>query len=487
MDFDFSKPKTIQDPTHIGTKMRNKFLKPNAMFPMGSYIACSSHLQEIMKKYSKNMHFLSPSILNPVDRMNFRSVLSIISDHVLNCLSKEKNMQGTLKFLQIMQYVLDSFMDKGLQFTERIYKLWYAVFFLRQWRYWIKKSNEYTLTDNFITLNAYTCIELNAHNLLILTLNYIENNSLDELYPWHLGSQNCEEWFRAARSLTSTFSTIVNFTSEEFTYKSKRIEFIYEATHSLSEEYIFPRSQKKNISVNSQKHIKKQDIFDAIEKAKQNSINEIKALGMKVLKTAWKVCDLNNVSEDDENKKYTASEDIIPFIPPNFNLKEDLIEQIKNLNFKTSTKVPADLLNSCFVQIDVEGIEIIIKKSCLVWILSGKGERVSTDRLLRFKSSTKQKNGDSINIENESYYAIYFEDQFYLGRVLSMSDGYGTIKFLKQEFNEYIWPRKDDICKVKMEFIFFGPLTLGNYPFKLRPEVNKEILIKYKHLKYKSD
>lgn len=29
--------------------------------------------------------------------------------------------------------------------------------------------------------------------------------------PWKLGSQSCEKIFRAAKSLTSTFSTIINF------------------------------------------------------------------------------------------------------------------------------------------------------------------------------------------------------------------------------------------------------------------------------------
>lgn len=119
-------------------------------------------------------------------------------------------------YLKLIQFVLDSYLDRNLDIQERHYKLWYAVFFFRQWRNWIITSREYTLKDNFITLNAYTCIEINAHTLLSLTLRHIKNGSLNRFYPWLLGSQICESWFRAARSMTSTFSTIINFTSKEF-------------------------------------------------------------------------------------------------------------------------------------------------------------------------------------------------------------------------------------------------------------------------------
>ena len=50
------------------------------------------------------------------------------------------------------------------------------------------------------------CIELNAHAIITLVI------ILRDFYlTWLLGSQTCERVFRSARSMTSTFSTIINF------------------------------------------------------------------------------------------------------------------------------------------------------------------------------------------------------------------------------------------------------------------------------------
>jgi len=39
----------------------------------------------------------------------------------------------------------------------------------------------------------------------------IELNACSKFFPWLLGSQCCEKIFRAARSLSSTFSTVIDF------------------------------------------------------------------------------------------------------------------------------------------------------------------------------------------------------------------------------------------------------------------------------------
>lgn len=481
MTFANTRKRHCQDNTHVGTKMKTKFLKEGVILPMGSYAATSKHLQEIIDKFPKNAHFLSLSVLNPQDKMNFKSVLSIVSNDVINCLSYHKKTLATRTYLKLMQYTLDSFLDKGLTAVERIFKIWFAVFFLRQWRCWIKKSEEHNLTDNFVTLNTYSCIEINAHTLLMLTLEHIEKGSLDDFYPWLLGSQQCEEWFRAARSLTSTYSTVINFTAQEFVEKSKRIEFVHEATHSLSEEFIFPRSLKKTANILSQSSTTKDNIFDSIENAKNEAFLCVKELNMYVDENDWKVCDLKAVVED-EPIRHRTREESTSKLPSSFNMKPDLLQKIKKMNFKVVEKVPQDLQNSAFAEIEVDGIPIVIKKSCLVWMFSNKGERVSTDRIHRFKTSTKAR--EERILEAEHYYAVYYEDQFYIGRVIVVGDETCTMKFLKSNLDTYIWPRKDDICDVNNEFIFYGPLDLGNYPFKIPKNITKQISTKYKAMKY---
>ena len=68
--------------------------------------------------------------------------------------------------------------------------------------------SQYTLQNNFITNNAYMCVELNAHALIMRVQG---NFDCESFLPWLLGSQSCEKTFRTDRSMTSIFSTIINF------------------------------------------------------------------------------------------------------------------------------------------------------------------------------------------------------------------------------------------------------------------------------------
>jgi len=89
-----------------------------------------------------------------------------------------------------MQCVVDSYLDKSLSPLARLEKIWYANFFVRYWRQWILLSEQYTLQQNFITNNAYLCIELNAHALITFLLNIRDHVSHVNVafLPWLLGS-----------------------------------------------------------------------------------------------------------------------------------------------------------------------------------------------------------------------------------------------------------------------------------------------------------
>ena len=78
---------------------------------------------------------------------------------------------------------------------------------------WILSQPKFTLRDNFITGNAYMCIEMNAHALLMLAfiLRDKAHSNTNNFLPWMCGSQSCERMFCALRSMTGTFSTIITF------------------------------------------------------------------------------------------------------------------------------------------------------------------------------------------------------------------------------------------------------------------------------------
>ncbi len=82
---------------------------------------------------------------------------------MMNLLSQIPDAQGTRAYLKLMRCIVDSYLDKTLSPIVRLEKAWYAVFFVRYWRSWLLHNPDYTLEKNFITSNAYACIELNAH------------------------------------------------------------------------------------------------------------------------------------------------------------------------------------------------------------------------------------------------------------------------------------------------------------------------------------
>lgn len=57
------------------------------------------------------------------------------------------------------------------------------------------------------------CIEINAHSLLAYTIMMRDtyNDQHEVFTPWLMGSQSCEQKFRSLRSMSGTFSTMINF------------------------------------------------------------------------------------------------------------------------------------------------------------------------------------------------------------------------------------------------------------------------------------
>lgn len=201
---------------------------------IGKYTANVSHLHQLVENVTKDKHLLTKSHLNSDDKMNFESVERIIDEKVQKGLQNNvADSQGTVAFLKIMAMFLDAFLEKQIDIETRIYNAWFVVFFLRIWRYWIK-SNGFSLDKNFITLNAYICVELNAHALVLMTLrcHYLKRPEL--LMPWLMSSQPCEKTFRAIRSMTSTFSTIVNYSMLDILHRLHRIQMLNDVMCDLS-------------------------------------------------------------------------------------------------------------------------------------------------------------------------------------------------------------------------------------------------------------
>lgn len=377
-------PICIQDTVHIGTKLRNFFLKTfrnQKMLPFGDFYIEIGHLYELIESFPKDQHELIKNVLNPQDKQNFASVLKMCDWKVITLLrNRIKNSEGTAKFLEILRLILNSFLDMNLTPLERVEKLWYAVFLLRIWRQYIVSSDKTTLKNNFLSNNCFSCVEINAHGLIAILLRLGESNSADLFLPHLFSSQPCESLFRQVRSMTSTQSTVVNFSVKEMLDRINRIQLQSSITIDLSNEYVFPRLGKDNRQHSSIVLPTKLEIGITIEASKKRAFSDAIELGL---------------------IEYTKMRPQIPcpvrpiFLEPITKGKPvNLSKMFDSLKFKKivlknyATKLQNFAVDETSPYVEVPGTwnkRIVLKKSSLCWLLRDDYCKLSSDRLERVK------------------------------------------------------------------------------------------------------
>lgn len=443
-----------QDLTHIITKLRNRLLLFSRMFPLGPSIISKSHLQYLIDNVSKDKHLLVHSDLDSSDRQNFLSAEKICSDKVVQCLVDHvPGSEGTVLYLKAMNRMLNSFMNVKITSSERISLLWSSVFFFRAWRSWInaceekitiegKSKNYYNLKDNFISVNCYTCIELDAHALVKKVMaeesdsdsdsegSYSNHSFIPNLYS----SQPCESVFRQMRSITSTYSTVVSCNMLEMIFRMKKIQLQNDIISDSKEEIKFPRFEKKSTKASHlsdchrMKNLKRASIILIIENARDTVISELESLSIDTSKLDFH-CQVTPVPEsklldidfdsffDDESD---SDYDEMEFNNETFYPDSDPEDDIQCLNslsgncllssyFMKITYLPHDILGitgedlilkdynntgsennidldekSPFaVVMTNQGKEMVVRKSSICWLLSKDKCKLSSDRLQR--------------------------------------------------------------------------------------------------------
>ena len=281
----------VQDIVHLAVKLKARLLSPSIILSVGKFLAGIHHLRLIQQTFGKDIHNMRAKDIDHKDRQNYDAAMHITSPDVLQMLSEIPDAKGTYIYLEVMRCVMDSYLDKSLDVTTRIHKAWYAVFFVRYWRQWLLLNKEYCLSANFITSNAYKCIELNAHSIVTVAMTIRDHLTTDNqcFIPWLLGSQSCEKIFRAARSMTPTFSTVLNFGMLSLLQRLHRIHIQYclENDSETSEIIKYPR---KEIHKDKDGHdranlcdlstISNSKIIETVNKAKEEAKRTIESLGM---------------------------------------------------------------------------------------------------------------------------------------------------------------------------------------------------------------
>ena len=170
--------------------------------------------------------------------------------------------------------------------------MWKSVFFLRIWRTWLDEKG-YRECEHFITANAYTCMEINAHMLVTVVKRVAEGDSpVDSLRVWKMGSQACEQLFRMTRSMTPTFSTIINFSLNGLLQKTHKLRYLSGA--EACNDIEFPRAKRRLLQLNNETndtlHIPSvADIKDTVVQSKSEAIELAKSCQMGI-KTTTNAC-----------------------------------------------------------------------------------------------------------------------------------------------------------------------------------------------------
>ena len=267
-----------QDTIHILAKLRTRLVTPTNLIVICTETACRAHLEQLISSVSKANHGLTMKSINHEEKQNYDSINAMVSKSVESCLQSLSKLRpkGTLIYLSLMWNIREAFFNKALSPLERIYLMWKTVYFLRIWRSWLSESG-YDLKEHFITENAYTCIELNSHMLLNVVFNVINNVFPPQaLRVWLTGSQGCEQMFRLLRSMTPTFSTIINFTLRAMLERIHKINFLSSMESDDSLE--FPRAKRRLLHLNKETEATftvptVDDITSSIKKAKHKAIS----------------------------------------------------------------------------------------------------------------------------------------------------------------------------------------------------------------------
>nr|CAI5829152.1 unnamed protein product [Callosobruchus analis] len=221
------------------------------------------------------------------------------------------------------------------------------------------------------------CIELNAHNLIKLILSF--RNRGNELKPEMMclsvfSSQSCEKLFRSARSLTSTFSTAINFSIKGLLQRIDRIKTINDTLCDLSDIFVFPREANKREREFHTPTLDELLNLD-IEQVIMNCFTEYYQ-------------DSEENSEEEIDKGTIYNEDDSKFelnvIIENQNQENDN-KKINMLGLKNYSDTVQDITeDSQYVKIVIDNKVASHKKSSYIWLLDEHEGKISNDRMRRF-------------------------------------------------------------------------------------------------------
>ena len=203
-------------------------------------------------------------------------------------------------------------------------------------------------------------MEFNAHALItyLMTVRDSLPPKSRSFVPWMLGSQSCEKMLRTARSMSSTFSTVINFGMLGLMRRLHRMH-IQACQEAESEEtgIKYPRVEANK---NKDGHhvsnmccgfsLGNKDIVEAVERAREGAKKAIGTLGMVELlqkNQFWdnppvpvlEYEDIRVSSDDDMDNEDTNDDNVIAELLQEANASQDPGDVASGVSQLTTEKV----------------------------------------------------------------------------------------------------------------------------------------------------
>lgn len=408
----------MQDATHMGLKLRNRLLKSWEVIPMGNKQVSASHLKLLIQEVPKMIHGLVYTDVAPDDRQNFKALQKCMDIRVRNALHDFiPDSEATAFFLSLCSDIISSLMDNDMTPHERIEKLFHAVYFLRGWKKWIS-SSQYNM-HNFITDNAYVCIEVNASNILSLIRKF-RNEEKPELFLTTLfDSQACERTFRLLRSMGTVNFTKITFTIFELMHMVRKVEVQNEIAYTKLSKANLPKLDKPRSGIRVYSLPSEEEIDQCLERAKrfaldnaihfgmQINVNDINECKLKIPKKrtfddgneynedgdsdASDYCDSDEEADTESDNNYDDDVD-----DENDEVSSDSDEENGHAEFEQNAEITDnESSKSAFLIVknprDPEE-DLLLRKSTYVWSLTEGKKKISSDRLVRVKNESTKNN-----------------------------------------------------------------------------------------------
>jgi hypothetical protein len=435
----------FQDPIHLCAELRNRMFSKVASLLIGKGEVSIEVLNKLLVTKSKFVHGLVKTDMEPTDKQNYKSCLKILDEKVINALEDIDGSLATQIYLRLLRSISLAYIEHNTPIIDRIYHSWLAVFICRIWQTWLylvrkKDISEYhsqmPIENLFITVPALFSIEMNAHNLVaICLLVHQQDLPVSALRFSKYHSQSCEATFRNARSMSGVFSTVVNFTTEQFLKRAGKLSVLADIQNQsesgqLSCPLQFPKHHKRyrqsaasNIAVlsasthlltcdNIKKTIyqayddaydllSKLDVHIPLKKAKKTEMLQVSSFVRAIFDRKFKKVscpdDESYLSDDDDESSDKFSSDINTVANSDDDSScDDETENVSSISANSKSQfhgmrvydtIPSSLAKSYF-HVEIDGKRKYIHKQTACWLLTDTDSRLSADRLRRVQQSS---------------------------------------------------------------------------------------------------